>query len=92
MPVRTVYGTRVRVFPTDVDSWSSDALKAFMNVEGTIIEEKEDPFDHNSPIYLVEFDKPVRKWAMLSKSEPETNPVNFYTCFHFHGSDLMVIE
>lgn len=90
--VKPTYGMRVRVSPTDLDNWTSDALTAFVNVEGTIIEEKEDPFDHDRPVYLVEFDKPVRKWALLSEFEPETNPCNFYTQFHFYGCDLMVAE
>lgn len=90
-PTELTYGSRVKVAPTDLDTWTSDALKAFTGVEGTVTEVSENPFDRKTPSYLVEFDKPVRKWVMLSESEPDTNPANFYTCFHFAGCDLTVI-
>lgn len=85
------YGSRVRITPTDLDSWASEALKAFTGVFGTIIEVKENPFEANCPCYLVEFDKPIKKWSFLSTTDPETNPCNFYRQFHFLGCDLSSI-
>jgi len=80
-------GDRIKVASLDPDGWSESAIKAFMGQRGTILEVKEDPFSKEEAL-LVQFDVPVRRWVMLSATDPDTNPVNFITMFHFHPSDL----
>lgn len=87
MSAEITYGSRVKVTPTVIDEWAVDALKALTGIEGTVIEVKEDLFDHSIPVYQVEFAKPVRRWWGSSTSELS----KFYTHFHFHGRDLTVI-
>lgn len=85
-------GQQVRIVPNiDTNQWTREAIQAFGGITGIVEEVKPDPFIKDKKMYLVKFDKPVRKWFFLSEDEPETNPCNFIKSHHFGDEDLVKI-